>query len=148
MKEHLSKFGLSIVRKIIIAVIVIFVLLLSLAIYAHIELSETHGISGTFVFQIAVNYTGSWRLVYWDEKYSQGSSIPRNFTIGNLTGSGYYETTATFNYVGYAQKTVCANATKLDYLHNNSTLTLTVLTTSENATAYTPTIEVCASMAV
>lgn len=108
-------------------------------------------VGATFVFPISINYSGSWWLAYWVENYSQSGPSQRNI-LGNLTGSGNYQTTVTMNVVGYVERTLCASATKLDSLQEN--LTLSVLPTgfngvnTDSTTASNSTAEVCATMGV
>jgi len=99
-------------------------------------------VTSQFYYPISVNYSGSWNLVYWVENGRQKSDV-----IGNLTGSGDYDTTITFYVVGYAEDTLCANATKLNS-QNNLTLTLSVLGQTNSTTASDLTAEVCATMGV
>ncbi|MGI0079895.1 MAG: hypothetical protein ACRECH_09750 [Nitrososphaerales archaeon] len=99
-----------------------------------------------YSFPIYVNYSGSWRLVYWG---TNGTMTPDNYTNynvrGNLTGSGNYEKTIATYGVGYELNTLCANATKLG-TENNLTLSLTVLVKNESTTAFNQSVEVCVSM--
>jgi len=109
-------------------------------------------ITSQFYYPISINYSGSWNLVYWVENYGTSPTDITNQYLGNISGSGNYETTITFYVVGYVEKTLCANATKLDNSQEN--LTLSVLPTGvsgENTNSTTisnPTAKVCASMAV
>ena len=89
-----------------------------------------------FYFDVGINYNGSWNLVYWVEG--------TNYTLGNLSGSGNFETQITF-YAGYGVWTLCANATKLNP-QNNLTLTLGVLADSNSTTTSNPMVEVCGGM--
>ena len=94
-----------------------------------------------FYYPISINYSGSWSLAYWVEG--------QNSVKGTLSGSGNYQTTITFYVVGYAEDTLCANATKLsgDSLQQNDlNLTLSVLGATNSTTASST--EVCATMAV
>jgi len=54
----------------------------------------------------------------------------------------------TFHVVGYAQDTLCANATKLDSQQNNLALTLSVSSLNESTAASNPSVEVCITMGV
>lgn len=94
-----------------------------------------------FPFTISVNYGGSWRLVYWGEN----GTATQNNVEGSLSGSGNYETTMTLSGVGYIERTLCANATKLD--SQNLILTLTVAVKSNSTTASNPSAEVCFTVA-
>jgi hypothetical protein len=100
-------------------------------------------------YQISINYSGSWNLVYWG---TNGTITPSNFTNynvkGNLNGSGNYETTIVTYTVGYGENTLCAKATRLD---SQPTLTLTMLNSphfTNNTTASNPSAEVCATFGV
>ena len=159
----MSNFASSKVRNLLIALIVILALLSSVAYYVRIgpfsylnsttsESSQT-SIDTTFTtfnnFGISINYSGSWRLVYWGHN---GTVTQYNYTQynvkGNLTGSGNHGITVVTYAVGYEENTLCANATKLDS-QPNITLTLWVLTSqlTNSSTPSDPSAEVCATIA-
>ena len=130
----------------IIIAIVILLLGLSISYYAKIGPFQspltTTGVLGDY--PISVNYAGSWTLVYWEINYGPQNNMI-NQTLGNLTGSGNYQTILTLSIVG--EKTVCANATRLDS-QGSISLTLTVLTSTKSTTASDPTALACGSLAV
>jgi hypothetical protein len=111
-----------------------------------------------FHYQISVNYSGPWNLVYWGENGTvpQNSStipgrnpsyVPWQYNVkGNLTGSGNYETTITTYGVGYVENMLCAQATKLG--SQNLTLTLAIVGKTNSTTDSKPSAEVCVTFAV
>ena len=116
-----------------------------------------------FYYNIAINYSGSWRLVYWaqngtvTQQNSKGNLTYGNKltghtwmlynVVGNQTGSGNHETTIVTYGVGYVENTLCAKATKLD-THNDLTLTLGLVEQGNSTTASNPSAEVCATFGV
>ncbi|MGI0078576.1 MAG: hypothetical protein ACRECH_03035 [Nitrososphaerales archaeon] len=130
--------------------IIILVLVFSFVYFAEIDpfrgsqTSFDNTFTWNFPFPISVNYSGSWMLTYWAEN----GTATQNNVKGNISASGNYMTTVTIYGVGYVEKTLCANATKLDSKQNVS-LTLTVLTTdfTNSTTASNPSVEVCATVA-
>lgn len=71
----------------------------------------------SYNFPIAINYSGSWNLVY----QGYNGTTPNN-VMGNQSGVGNYRVTVTLYGRGYVQRTLCANATKLDPQKSNLTL--------------------------
>jgi hypothetical protein len=163
------------VRNVLITVIVTLLLVTSLVYYARIGPSRNNSESTTiqclqtspdpttsessqtsldttfithFYYNIVINYSGSWNLVYWG---TNGTITPSNYTNynvkGNLCGTGNYEATIVTYGVGYVENTLCARATKLDS-HNGLTLTLGLVERSNSTTASDPSAEVCATFAV
>jgi len=97
-------------------------------------------------FPISINYTGSWALVYWVKDYFGTPPTLEDVVLGNLTGSGDYQTTTTI-YVQTPQgRTVCADATKLGA--SQESLMLSVLVSYNSTTASNPMAEACATLAV
>ncbi len=93
-----------------------------------------------FYYPISINYSGSWRLTYW----GQYGLVTR---YNETQGSGNFETTVVTYGVGYVLNSLCAIATKLDS-QNNLTLTLTVLTSSQNTTALVSSVQACGNYGV
>ncbi len=71
----------------------------------------------SYNFPIVINYSGSWNLVY----QGYNSTTPNN-VMGNQSGVGNYSLRVTLYGRGYVQRTLCANATKLDPQNSNLTL--------------------------
>jgi hypothetical protein len=95
-----------------------------------------------FPLSVLVSYDGPWNLTYWGEN---GTATQSNFKT-NVGGSGEIEFIITLSGVGYIERTLCANATRLDS-EGNVQLTLTVVTRSNSTTASDPSAEVCATVA-
>jgi hypothetical protein len=104
-------------------------------------------VGGHFYYLISINYSGSWNLVYWVENFGTSPTNITNEYLGNLNGSGNFQTTISFYVVGYVEKTLCANATELKS-QNNLALTLTIFNTTNSTTPSNPTVEVCGTMGV
>jgi predicted PurR-regulated permease PerM len=71
----------------------------------------------SYNFPIVLSYDGSWNLVY----QGYNDTIPKNI-MGNQSGVGNYSLSVTLYGRGYVQRTLCANATKLDPQNSNLTL--------------------------
>lgn len=151
----MSGFKSQKVRNVLIASILIILLVFSVAFYTKIgpfqntstsegsqETSFDNTFAWNFAFPVSVNYSGSWMLAYWAEN----GGPTQNNVKGNISGSGNYMTTVTLYGVGYVERTLCANATKLD-TKQNSTLTLTVLAQTNSTTAFTRSVEACGTAA-
>jgi hypothetical protein len=95
-----------------------------------------------FPFLISVNYSGSWSLVYWGEN---GTATQSSVT-GHLSGSENHQITITLFGVGYIERTLCADATKLNP-QSNLNLTLTIVRQSRSTSASNPSARVCATAA-
>lgn len=81
--------------------------------------TQNTNFSWSYDFPIVINYSGSWNLVY----QGYNGTTPNN-VMGNQSGVGNHSLTVTLYGQGYVQRTLCANATKLD--PQNSDLTLKV----------------------
>jgi hypothetical protein len=95
-----------------------------------------------FPFSIFVSYDGPWNLTYWGEN---GTATQNNFRT-NVSGYGDFEFVMTLSGVGYTERTLCANATRLDS-ESNAQLTLVVAARSNSTTASNPSAEVCTTVA-
>lgn len=108
-----------------------------------------------FPFDISITYSGSWRLVYWGLNGTMndnrtiycnvcyGNEMEYN-VVGNLTGSGNYNTQIVTYGIGYVENTLCANLTRLDSSQGNLTLMVSGTSNSTDSSS----IEVCATYAV
>jgi hypothetical protein len=189
----MSALGSPRARKFLIALIVIFVLVASVAYYSKIDLfrnststissessqinsittsttsagSESSNTSKTnqsssysssiestsssfvttfserFSYPIAINYSGSWKIVYFGQNGTvTENNATQNNVMGNLNGSGDYQTVIVLLEVNNpGERTLCVNATKLDSSLNN--LTLAVLYQIRSTTAPYGSVKAC-----
>jgi len=146
----LSRFRSSKVLGILVALIVI-ILTLALSITYQDRMGpalNTSGVQSATAFDtsftwsynlpLSVNYNGSWRLVYSGEN----GTIIQNEVTESLTSSGNYTTSVTVYGLGYFERELCVNATKLDP-YQNAVLTLFAFGTNKSSISSNPTIGIC-----
>lgn len=159
---------------VVVSMIILIIALSSLVAYLELNRASSESTATTATtylpFEISVNYSGPWNLVYWK---SYNGTISQNNFKGKISGSGNYTTTVkisgtdyiemgdsgfysatvtlygvggVYNGVAYIQETLCANATKLD--SQNLALTLTILGMNKSTIASNRSVELCVSEAV
>jgi hypothetical protein len=175
-KYKRTEFGASLVLAVSIAVLVI--ALSSLVAYIELYRASSQDTGTAYLsFQISVNYSGPWNLVYWKPDnflYSKAdnSLIPQNNFNGTIRVSGDFTTTATISGTDYVEVggsgfySTTVQLSGEGPVHNgvvyieetlcgnatkldsqNLTLTLTIFQ-NKSTTAADPSVEVCGTEAV